>query len=114
MKLKVICLAACLAVAGLAAPREAAAQGTIKIGVLHSLSGTMAISETTLKDTILMLIEMRYRRVRESASTFGACGSEVTDAASRERFTMHQAYAASAGIGAVMRSPAAVRARPVT
>ena len=30
---------------------------TIRIGVLHSLSGTMAISETTLKDTLLMLIE---------------------------------------------------------
>mgnify|MGYP006073571447 FL=1 len=30
---------------------------TIKIGVLHSLSGTMAISETTLKDTVLMMIE---------------------------------------------------------
>jgi urea transport system substrate-binding protein len=29
----------------------------IKIGVLHSLSGTMAISETTLKDTMLMLVE---------------------------------------------------------
>lgn len=33
------------------------AQDTIKIGVLHSLSGTMAISETTLKDVMLMLIE---------------------------------------------------------
>jgi urea transport system substrate-binding protein len=32
-------------------------QGTIKIGVLHSLSGTMAISETTLKDTILMMVD---------------------------------------------------------
>jgi urea transport system substrate-binding protein len=32
------------------------AQGTIKVGILHSLSGTMAISETTLKDTMLMLI----------------------------------------------------------
>jgi urea transport system substrate-binding protein len=32
------------------------AQDTIKIGVLHSLSGTMAISETTLKDTVLMLV----------------------------------------------------------
>ncbi|PWW02040.1 amino acid/amide ABC transporter substrate-binding protein (HAAT family) [Hoeflea marina] len=32
---------------------------TIKIGVLHSLSGTMAISETTLKDTMLMLIEQQ-------------------------------------------------------
>ncbi len=30
---------------------------TIKIGILHSLSGTMAISETTLKDTMLMLID---------------------------------------------------------
>ena len=29
---------------------------TIKVGVLHSLSGTMAISETTLKDTVLMLV----------------------------------------------------------
>jgi urea transport system substrate-binding protein len=29
----------------------------IKVGVLHSLSGTMAISETTLKDTMLMLVE---------------------------------------------------------
>ena len=35
----------------------ATAQDTIKVGVLHSLSGTMAISETTLKDTMLMLIE---------------------------------------------------------
>ena len=33
------------------------AQETIKVGVLHSLSGTMAISETTLKDTMLMLID---------------------------------------------------------
>lgn len=31
----------------------------IKIGVLHSLSGTMAISETTLKDTVLMLVEQQ-------------------------------------------------------
>ena len=34
----------------------AQAQETIKIGILHSLSGTMAISETTLKDAMLMLI----------------------------------------------------------
>ena len=31
----------------------------IKVGILHSLSGTMAISETTLKDTMLMLIEQQ-------------------------------------------------------
>jgi len=35
----------------------AAADCPIKVGVLHSLSGTMAISETTLKDTMLMLVE---------------------------------------------------------
>ena len=33
----------------------------IRVGVLHSLSGTMAISETTLKDTVLMLIEAQNR-----------------------------------------------------
>src|SRR5689334_14516199 len=38
------------------------AQDTIKIGVLHSLSGTMAISETTLKDTILMMIEDQNKK----------------------------------------------------
>lgn len=37
----------------------AQAQDTIKVGILHSLSGTMAISETTLKDTMLMLIEQQ-------------------------------------------------------
>ncbi len=31
----------------------------IKVGILHSLSGTMAISETTLKDVMLMLIEQQ-------------------------------------------------------
>jgi urea transport system substrate-binding protein len=36
---------------------SAAAQETIKVGVLHSLSGTMAISETVLKDTVLMAID---------------------------------------------------------
>ena len=35
----------------------AVAEETIKVGVLHSLSGTMAISETTLKDTMMMLID---------------------------------------------------------
>ena len=34
---------------------------TIKVGILHSLSGTMAISETTLKDTVLMLIEKQNK-----------------------------------------------------
>jgi urea transport system substrate-binding protein len=34
----------------------------IKVGVLHSLSGTMAISETTLKDTILMMIDAQNKK----------------------------------------------------
>ncbi|RAU18970.1 urea ABC transporter substrate-binding protein [Nitrincola tibetensis] len=40
----------------------AQASDTIKVGVLHSLSGTMAISETTLKDTMLMLIEEQNKQ----------------------------------------------------
>jgi urea transport system substrate-binding protein len=39
-----------------------AAEDTIKVGILHSLSGTMAISETTLKDTMLMLIDEQNRK----------------------------------------------------
>ena len=38
------------------------AADTIKVGVLHSLSGTMAISETTLKDTMLMLIAEQNKK----------------------------------------------------
>jgi urea transport system substrate-binding protein len=40
----------------------AQAAETIKVGVLHSLSGTMAISETTLKDTVLMLIDEQNKK----------------------------------------------------
>lgn len=45
-----------LALAGMAHAQEGE---PIKIGVLHSLSGTMAISETTLKDTVLMMVEQQ-------------------------------------------------------
>ncbi|MEL6478629.1 MAG: transporter substrate-binding protein, partial [Pseudomonadota bacterium] len=41
-----------LAVAGLLSTGASAQEETIKVGILHSLSGTMAISETTLKDTV--------------------------------------------------------------
>ncbi len=49
---------ACLATTAIAAATAAAAQADcpVKVGVLHSLSGTMAISETTLKDTMEMLV----------------------------------------------------------
>ncbi|MBN8996855.1 MAG: urea ABC transporter substrate-binding protein [Rhizobiales bacterium] len=54
-----------LAGAALALPLATAAfaaDDTIKIGVLHSLSGTMAISETTLKDTVLFLIDEQNKK----------------------------------------------------
>jgi len=48
------------AIAGFGSVAQAA--DTIKVGILHSLSGTMAISETTLKDTMLMLIEEQNKK----------------------------------------------------
>ena len=49
--------------AGLAFTAPArAADDTIKVGILHSLSGTMAISETTLKDTMLFLIDEQNKK----------------------------------------------------
>ena len=44
------------------ASQAAAQEETIKVGILHSLSGTMAISETTLKDVMLMLIEQQNEK----------------------------------------------------
>src|SRR5690242_2223373 len=43
-------------------PATRAGEETIKIGILHSLSGTMAISEAVLKDTVLMLIDDQNKR----------------------------------------------------
>jgi urea transport system substrate-binding protein len=48
--------------AGIISTTGAVAQDTIKVGVLHSLSGTMAISETTLKDTVLMMIDAQNKK----------------------------------------------------
>jgi urea transport system substrate-binding protein len=56
-----IALASAALVSG-AVMGTAQAQETIKVGVLHSLSGTMAISETTLKDVMLMLIEEQNKK----------------------------------------------------
>lgn len=55
-------LAAAAVVAGTMGVGAAKAQETIKVGILHSLSGTMAISETTLKDVMLMLIEEQNKK----------------------------------------------------
>lgn len=54
-------LAGGMALASLSAG-TARAQETIKVGILHSLSGTMAISETTLKDAMLMLIAEQNKK----------------------------------------------------
>lgn len=59
MKMKV---AGAITAAGLLSGGTAMAADTIKVGVLHSLSGTMAISETTLKDTMLMLIDEQNKK----------------------------------------------------
>ena len=57
---KTCAAAATVAVGALAS--QAALADTIKVGVLHSLSGTMAISETTLKDAMLMLIDEQNKK----------------------------------------------------
>ena len=54
--IKTIGVFALAGVFGLAKPIGQAAE-TVKIGILHSLSGTMAISETSLRDVVLMAAE---------------------------------------------------------
>ncbi len=54
-------VAAVAAILGICGVTAQAAE-TIKVGVLHSLSGTMAISETTLKDTVLMMVHDLNKR----------------------------------------------------
>ncbi len=61
MKIKSLITACALSV-GMTVSHMAAAADTIKVGVLHSLSGTMAISETTLKDTVLMMVEEQNKK----------------------------------------------------
>src|SRR4051794_8044084 len=62
MKHQKLFMTAWLLIAGTVLSNVAAAQDTIKVGVAHSLSGTMAISETTLKDTILMMIDEQNKK----------------------------------------------------
>jgi len=56
MRFRFSTLAARVALLALALPIAARSEDTIKVGILHSLSGTMAISETALKETALMTI----------------------------------------------------------
>ncbi len=55
-------VSACALGVGISMATVAQAADTIKVGVLHSLSGTMAISETTLKDTVLMMVEEQNKK----------------------------------------------------
>jgi len=57
--LGVACMTGMLGLLG--APAQAD-EDIIKVGILHSLSGTMAISETTLKDAMLMLIDEQNKK----------------------------------------------------
>jgi urea transport system substrate-binding protein len=57
LKLLTASIALGLGLGGSGMSARAQGKDTIKVGVLHSLSGTMAISETVLKDTVLMAIE---------------------------------------------------------
>ena len=58
LRLPAVALAATLGWGSVAAAQD----DTIKVGILHSLSGTMAISETTLKDVMLMLIDEQNKK----------------------------------------------------
>ena len=55
--LKSLSAAATIAMTGASRRALAQAGSTIKVGILHSLSGTMAISETVLKDMVMMAID---------------------------------------------------------
>jgi urea transport system substrate-binding protein len=72
------------------------AADTIKVGVLHSLSGTMAISETTLKDTVLMLVEEQNKKggllgkqleavVVDPASNWPLCAEKARELIEKEK-----------------------------
>jgi urea transport system substrate-binding protein len=60
--LRTLAAASLTALAAVSLTAPVRAQDTIKVGILHSLSGTMAISETTLKDVMLMLIEEQNKK----------------------------------------------------
>ena len=62
MKIKKLVSGMALAMGASMVSYGALAADTIKVGVLHSLSGTMAISETTLKDTVLMMVEEQNKK----------------------------------------------------
>jgi urea transport system substrate-binding protein len=62
MRTKKLLINGALALSAVLLSAAVSAADTIKVGVLHSLSGTMAISETTLKDTVLMMIDEQNKK----------------------------------------------------
>src|SRR5215813_7381896 len=77
-------------------PAARAGEDTIKIGILHSLSGTMAISESVLKDTVLMLVEDQNRKggllgrklqpiITDPASDWGIFAEKARDLLAKEK-----------------------------
>jgi urea transport system substrate-binding protein len=78
------------ALLGSASALAAECADPVKVGVLHSLSGTMAISETTLKDTMLLLID-------EQNAKGGVLGCQIEavvvepDRVYRRRFSSYSA-----------------------
>jgi ABC-type branched-subunit amino acid transport system substrate-binding protein len=84
----------------------ALAADTIKVGILHSLSGTMAISETSLKDVALMTIE-------DINSKGGVLGKKLEPVTSLYSIKVlpnqgrKRAYASTSGISAFIAGPAA-------
>jgi len=73
-----------------------AGEETIKVGILHSLSGTMAISEAVLKDTVLMMIADQNKkggllgrklepRIVDPASDWGLFATQARDLLSKEK-----------------------------
>ena len=62
MKLRKLIVASSIIAGSLVSSLSIAEEDTIKVGVLHSLTGTMAISETTLKDTVLMMVDEQNKK----------------------------------------------------
>jgi urea transport system substrate-binding protein len=105
---------------GLASALPAKAQDTIKVGILHSLSGTMAISETTLKDVMLMLIDEQNKKggllgkkleavVVDPASNWPLFAEKARELISKDKGAAACSHAAD--LPARSRAPAHARAR---
>jgi urea transport system substrate-binding protein len=99
----------------LVVPAARAAEETIKIGILHSLSGTMAISESVLKDTVLMLIADQNKKggllgrklepiVVDPASDWDAFAEKARELLTKEKVTVVFGCWTSASRKSVLRS----------